>query len=409
MEMPSMKLTDVRVRSAKPGQSLYKLSDGGGLHILVLPSGSKLWRLAYRFAGKQKTLALGSYPTVSLAVAREQRERAKGLLRSGIDPSAERKAAKAARKTGVDNSFGAIAEECIAKWTREGRAEATLEKKRYLLRDLARSLADRPIRDITALELLSALRSVEVRGKFETARRLRNTCGMVFRYAIATARADRDPSADLRGALTVHRPVSRPAIIAPDRIAELLRAIDGCTGLPATVAALRLLPLVFLRPGELRQAKWNDIDLTAAEWTVPAVVMKMRRPHRVPLSRQALVVLQEQVQIAGDSIWVFPGIGHRGKPLSENTLNHALWRLGFKGDMSPHGFRTMASTRLNEMRRWSVDAIEMQLAHKDRDTIRGIYNQAAYWNERVEMIQAWADYLDHLRGGGQVVPLRSHG
>jgi hypothetical protein len=222
MEMPSMKLTDVRVRSAKPGQSPYKMSDGGGLHILVLPSGSKLWRLAYRFAGKQKTLALGSYPAVSLAAAREQRGRAKGLLRSGIDPSAERRAAKAARRAGAENSFSAIAEECIAKWTREGRAEATLEKRRYLLRTLARPLADRPVRDITAPDLLSVLRSVEARGKYEAAKRLRNTCGMVFRYAIATARAERDPSADLRGALTVHRPVSRPAIVAPDRIAELL-------------------------------------------------------------------------------------------------------------------------------------------------------------------------------------------
>jgi integrase len=408
MEMPSMKFTDVRVRSAKPGQSPYKLSDGGGLHILVLPSGSKLWRLAYRFAGKQKTLALGSYPTVSLAAAREQREQAKGLLRSGIDPSAERRAAKAARKAGVDNSFGAIAEECLDKWTREGLAEATLQIRRWLLHDLARQLADRPVRNITAPDLLSVLRSVEARGRYETAKRLRNTCGMVFRYAIATARAERDPSADLRGALTTHRPVSRPAIVAPDRIAELLRAIDGYTGLPATVAALRLLPLVFLRPGELRRAKWNDIDLTAAEWTVPAVTMKMRRPHCVPLSRQALLILQDQRGPA-DRTWVFPGIGNGEKPLSERTLNSALWILGYKGEICPHGFRTMASTRLNEMRRWSVDAIEMQLAHKDRNTIRGIYNQAAYWNERVEMMQAWADYLDHLRGGGRVVPLRAHG
>jgi integrase len=384
------------------------MSDGGGLHLLIQASGSKLWRLAYRFAGKQKTLALGSYPSVTLAAAREQRERAKGLLRSGIDPSAERKTAKAARRAGAENSFGAIAEECLAKWTREGRAEATLEKRRYLLRDLAQPLADRPVSDITAPELLSVLRSVEVRGKFETARRLRNTCGMVFRYAIATARAERDPSVDLRGALTVHRPVPRPAIVAPDRIAGLLRAIDSCTGTPATVAALRLLPLVFLRPGELRQAKWGDIDLTVAEWTIPAAIMKMRRPHCVPLSRQALLILQDHHRSA-DLTWVFPGIGTGGKPLSENTLNHALWRLGFKGDMSPHGFRGMASTRLNEMRKWSVDAIEMQLAHKDRNTIRGVYNQAAYWNERVEMMQAWADYLDHLREGGRVVPLRSHG
>jgi integrase len=404
-----MGLTDARVRSAKAGQSPYKLSDGGGLHLLVQASGSKLWRLAYRFAGKQRTLALGSYPAVTLAEAREKRERAKGRLRSGIDPSAERKAAKMARRAGEDNSFGAIAEECLAKWTREGLAEATLAKRRWLLHDLARQLADRPVGDIAAPELLAVLRSVEARGKYETAKRLRNICGMVFRYAIATARAERDPSADLRGALTTHRPVSRPAIIAPDRIAELLRAIDGYTGMPATVSALKLLPLVFLRPGELQQARCEDIDLTAMEWTVPAATMKMRRPHRVPLSRQALVILRGQLQIAGNSTWIFPGIGSGGKPLSETTLNCALWRLGYKGEICAHGFRTMASTRLNEMRRWSVDAIEMQLAHKDRNTIRGIYNQAAYWNERVEMMQAWADYLDQLREPGGVVPMRAHG
>jgi integrase len=277
------------------------------------------------------------------------------------------------------------------------------------LRDLARSLADRPVRDITAPDLLSVLRSVEARGRYETAKRLRSTCGMVFRYAIATARAERDPSADLRGALTTHRPLSRPAIVEPDRIAELLRAIDGYTGMPATVAALRLLPLVFLRPGELRQASWEDIDLASAEWTVPAIAMKMRRPHRVPLSRQASDILQEQLRIAGDGAWVFPGLGNSEKPLSGTTLNYALRTLGYAGEICAHGFRTMASTRLNEMRKWSVDAIETQLAHKDRNTIRGIYNQAAYWDERVEMMQAWADYLDHLRAGGSVVPLRVHG
>jgi integrase len=403
-----MSLTDARLRSAKPKPRPYKLSDAGGLHLLVQPTGSRLWHLAYRFAGKQKTLALGSYPAVTLAVARGRREEAKGLLANDIDPSAQRKAQKTALRVQASNSFSAIAEECLNKWTREGRAEATLTKRRWLLRDLARPLADRPVGGITAPELLSVLRRVESAGKYETAKRLRNTCGMVFRYAIATGRADRDPSADLRGALTAHRSVPRPAIVEPDRIAEMLRAIDGYTGMPSTVAALRLLPLVFLRPGELRQARWDQIDFAASEWTVPAVTMKMRRPHRVPLSRQAVAILQDLRRLNLHDQLLFPGIGRAGKPLSENTLNDALKRLGYEGQMCSHGFRTLASTRLNEMRRWSVDAIEVQLAHKDRNTIRGIYNQAAYWNERVEMMQVWADYLDQLRDGGTVVPLRAH-
>ncbi|MGC2409397.1 MAG: integrase arm-type DNA-binding domain-containing protein [Methyloceanibacter sp.] len=274
-------LTDVRVRKAKPSQRAIKLSDGGGLNLLIQPHGSKLWRLAYRFAGKQKTLAIGVYPTVSLQEARDTRDAAKRLLAKSIDPSAQRRLDKKALGTG--NTFKAVAEEVLAKLEREGRAEATLSKKRWLLAFAYPFLGDRPIGEIAAPELLFVLRKVEGGGRYETARRLRSTCGIVFRYAIATGRAERDPSADLRGALTSPKVNHRAAIVHPVRIGGLLRAIEGYEGHSVTKAALRLAPLVFVRPGELRRAEWSEFDLDAAEWRISANKMKMRRPHRVPL------------------------------------------------------------------------------------------------------------------------------
>jgi integrase len=398
-------LTDARVRSAKPGERPVKLSDSGGLHLLIQPTGSKLWRLAYRFAGKQKTLAIGIYPTVTLQEAREQRDGAKRLLGKGTDPSAQRKLDKQTAATG--DTFKSVAEEVLGKLEKEGRAPRTLDKLCWLLSSAYPSIGERRVTEITAPELLSVLRKVEARGRYETARRLRSTCGMVFRYAIATGRAERDPSADLRGALTSPKITHRSAIVDPIAIGALLRAIDGFDGQPTTRTALRLAPLVFVRPGELRHAEWAEIDLQAAEWRIPADKMKMRRPHRVPLSRQALAIIRELQNISGNGRWLFPSVRTVTRPISENTLNAALRRLGYGPDqMTTHGFRAMASTRLNEIGGWNPDAIERQLAHQEPDDVRRAYMHAAeYWPERVKMMQAWADYLDELREGGKVLSL----
>jgi integrase len=399
-----MPLKDVAVRNAKPSGKPRKLSDGGGLHVLIQPTGGKLWRLAYRFAGKQKTLALGVYPVVSLDEARKRRDEAKKLLARSVDPSVRRKADKQA---GTDSTFRGVAEEVIAKLEREGRAPATLSKKRWLLDFAYPTLGDRAVAEITARDLLALLRKIENRGLYEKARRLRSTCGMVFRYAIATGRAERDPSMDLRGALTAPQVNHRATIVDPKSIGALLRAIDGFDGQPTTRAALRLAAYVFVRPGELRHAEWNEFDFDAAVWSISEEKMKMRRSHRVPLARQPLTILRELQQITGNGRWLFPSVRSFTRPISENTLNAALRRLGYSSEeMCTHGFRGMASSRLNEMGRWNADAIERQLAHQEANAVRRAYTHGAeFWSERVQMMQAWADYLDGLREGGKVVPL----
>ena len=386
------------MRNAKPSAKPRKLSDGGGLHVLVQPIGSKLWRLAYRFAGKQKTLALGVYPAVSLEEARRLRDEAKKLLARSIDPSVQLKTDKQA---GKDSRFRTVAEEVIAKLEREGRAPASLAKNRWLLDFAYPMFGDRPVAEITARDLLALLRKIEGRGLYETARRLRSTCGMVFRYAIATGRAERDPSMDLRGALTAPQVNHRATIIDPKSIGALLRAIDGFDGQPTTRAALRLAAYVFVRPGELRHAEWNEFDLDSKIWSIPAEKMKMRRPHRVPLA-----ILRELQEITGKGRWLFPSVRTFTRPISENTLNAALRRLGYGSEeMCTHGFRGMASTRLNEMGRWNPDAIERQLAHQEANSVRRVYTHGAeFWTERVQMMQAWADYLNGLKEGGKVVP-----
>jgi len=403
-----MSLSDATVRGAKPARTPRKLSDGGGLFLLITPkpTGSKLWRLAYRFGGKQKALALGVYPTISLSQARDGRDEAKKLLAGGIDPSVQRKTERQLEKIAAGNSFRAVAEEVIAKLEREGRAHVTLTKKRWLLDFAYPAFGDRPVNEITAKELLAVLREIEGRGIYETAKRLRSTCGMVFRYAIATGRAERDPSADLRGALTTHQVTHRAAIIEPADIGALLRAIDGFDGQPTTRAALRLAPHVFVRPGELRQAEWSEFDLDASLWSIPAAKMKMRRPHRVPLSRQSVAIIRELREITGNGRLVFPSVRTVLRPISENTLNAALRRLGYASeDMSTHGFRSMAATRLNEMGQWNPDAIEQQLAHQEANAVRRAYTHGAeFWSERVPMMQAWSDYLDRLRADGAIVP-----
>ena len=399
-------LNDTRVRTAKACGRPIKLSDSGGLYLLIQPHGSKLWRLAYRFGRKQKTLAIGVYPTIALKQAREKRDEAKRLLAANIDPSMQRRLEKLNASTG--NTFRAVAEELLMKLEREGRAEPTLVKQRWLLHFAYPAIGDRPVAEITAPEVLSVLRKVEARGRYETARRLRSSCGMVFRYAIATGRAQRDPSVDLRGALIAPKVTHRSTIVDPGDMGALLRAIEDYDGLVLTKAALKLAPLVFVRPGELRKAEWVEFELEQAEWRIPAAKMKMRRLHRVPLSKQALAIIHELRRLSGGGRWLFPSVRSTSRPMSENTLNAALRRLGYsKEQMTAHGFKGMASTRLNKMGRWSPDAIERQLAHQESNDVRRAYMHAAeYWSERVKMMQAWADYLDELKDAGKVLQLR---
>ncbi|MGH6924451.1 MAG: tyrosine-type recombinase/integrase [Propylenella sp.] len=394
-----MALSDTRCRNAKRGAKRQKLSDGGGLFLLVQPSGSRLWRLAYRYDGKQKTLALGSYPVASLAAARKRRDEAKALLAGGIDPGAERKRQKAAAKISAATTFRAVADEWLAKLEREGRAPVTLSKKKWLLSLVDDDLGDRPIAELTAQGVLAAVRRIEARGRHETAQRARATIGAVCRYAVATGRAENDPTQPLRGALISPKVKHHAAITEPRAIGELMRAIDGYRGAPQVEAALKLLPFVFCRPGELRAAEWREFNLDSAVWTVPAARMKMRRPHRIPLSHQSLAILRKLDHITGDGVLVFPSIRSRQRCLSENTLNAALRRLGYGTDqMTSHGFRSMAATRLNEMCRWHPDVIERALAHQEANAVRRAYTSAVeYWPERVELMQVWADYLDELR------------
>ncbi len=339
------------IRQAKPRERDYKLSDYDGLYLLVRPSGGKLWRLAYRFQGKQKLLALGAYPSVTLAEARERRDAARKLLANGTDPSLQRRLEKIAAAAG-GNTFREVAEELLDKQAREGRAAMTLKKNRWLLEPAFETFGDRPIGEITAPELLHALRKFEARGRYESARRMRTVAGMVFRYAIATGRASRDISLDLRGALTTPKVRHRAAIIEPSEVGALLRAIDGYTGQPTTRIALQLCPLVFVRPGEIRHARWREFDLSEAMWRIPAETMKMDRPHRVPLARQAGAILRDLQKITGGFEFLFPAITSVRRPMSENTLNGALRRLGYsKEEVTAHGFRTTTSTLLNEMGR----------------------------------------------------------
>lgn len=396
-----MALSDIALRNAKPDRiRTIKLSDGGGLQLWITPAGSKLWYLAYRFDGKQRKLAIGAYPVVTLAGARERREWAKGLLASGIDPMEQKRADQQAESESRSNTFSVIAAELLDKKRREGKASATIGKREWLYGLANADLGNRPIATITAREVLNVLQGIESKGLHETARRLRSAIGEVFRFAVATSRAETDPTLVLRGALTAPVVQHRAAITDPVAFGGLLRAIDTFSGQPTTKAALQLMALLFPRPGELRQALWTEIDLERAIWTVPPSRMKMRREHHVPLPAQAVAILTALHPLTGFSPFVFPAIGNPRRPLSENTLNGALRRMGFgQEEMTSHGFRSTASTLLNESGRWSPDAIERALAHQDSDEIRRAYNRSAYWQERVEMAQWWADYLDTLRDG----------
>jgi integrase len=341
-----MPLTDARCRSAQPGTKLQKLTDGGGLQLWVQPNGARLWRFAYRFSGKQKLLALGVYPTIPLARARQAREDARRLLTDGHDPAIEKKRKAQARSDAP--TFSGIAEQYMAKLKREDRAEATLAKTEWLLGFANAAFGDDPIREVTAPAILEVLQILEIRERYESARRLRSTIGSVFRYAIATARAETDPTYALRGALTQVKPTPRAAITDAEKFGALLRAIETFDGQPGTRIALRLLALLFPRPGELRLAHWSEFDLESAVWTVPVLRMKMRRPHRVPLPAQVRELLCA-LRLFSTGDLLFPGVRSQSRPISDGTLNAALRRLGYaKDEATGHGFRATASSLLNE-------------------------------------------------------------
>lgn len=402
-----MALTDTAIRKAKPREDgkARKLFDGGGLFLLVKPNGARYWRLKYRFHGKEKLLALGVYPDVSLKSARDKRDDARKQIAAGIDPSEARKAEKAARSS--ENSFEAIAREW---WSKHKPNWSESHSSRIMLRlenDVFPWIGSKPIQDITPPELLTVLRRIENRGALETAHRIHQSCGQIFRYAIATLRAERDTAADLKGALPPTNQKHHASITDPKKIGELLRAIDCYQGQFITRCALQFAPLVFVRPGELRHAESSEIDLDKAEWRIPAEKMKMKTVHIVPLSTQAVAILNEIKPLTGHSKYVFPSVRTLKRPMSENTVTAALRRLGYaSGEMTGHGFRSMASTILNEQG-WHRDAIERQLAHMERDSVRAAYNYAEHLPERIKMMQAWSDYLYGLKGGADVVPINT--
>lgn len=398
-------LTERAIRNFKPQSKTKRLFDSGGLYLEVSPSGNKWWRLKYRYDGKEKRLALGVFPRVTLKEARNARDDARRMLDKGNDPGQARKVEKAARSELTADSFEAVAREWFAKFSpnwAETHANKILSR---LETDIFPWLGSRPIRQINASELLAVVRRIEARGALDTAHRALLNSGQVFRYAVATGRAERDPSGDLKGALPPAKGKHYATITDPKAIGALLRAIDGYQGDHVTRCALKLAPLLFVRPGELRRAEWTEVDLDKAEWRLPAEKMKARVPHVVPLSSQAIALLRDLQPLTGGEKYLFPGLRGRGRAMSENTVNAALRRMGYlKGEMTGHGFRSMASTILNEQG-WHRDAIERQLAHGERDAVRAAYNYAEHLPERRKMMQAWADYLDGLRHGAQVISM----
>lgn len=394
-------LTDAAIRRLKSRDKPFKVSDMHGLYLLVHPNGGRYWRLDYVHETKRGTLALGVYPTVSLKEAREKRANAGKLIEKGINPSTYGKLTRGVGSISAGDTFNTVADEWLRKTEAEGRAAKTLEKLRWLIAFAKPLVGNRPIGEITAPELLTVLRTVEVRGRYETARRLRSTCASVIRYAIATGRAQRDVTLDLRGALITPKVKHHAAIIEPDKVGALLRAIDGYEGQPAIGLALRMAPHVFVRPGELRAAEWAEFDLSANVWTIPGEKMKMGRSHRVPLSKQVRALLGELREMSGRSKLLFPSVRSDERPISDNTINAALRRLGYdKTQMTGHGFRAMASSLLNESRKWHPDAIERQLAHVESNDVRRAYLRGEHWDERVRMMQFWSNYLEGLKANG---------
>lgn len=402
-----MALTDARVRTAKPTEKQIKLYDTDGLFLIVSPAGGKWWRFKYRFGGKEKLLSFGTYPEKSLLDARQERDDARKLVAKGVDPSAAKKARKVAKATGDANSFEAIAREWHSKFAKtwvDHHAQSKLER---LEKNIFPLIGNRPIKEITAPEVLAVLRRLESKGILGTAHRMRFECGQVFRYAIATGRAERDPSADLRGALPAVKGGHHASTTDPKAVAPILRTIDDYKGSFVIKCAMQLAPMLFVRPGELRAAEWSEIDFESAEWNIPADRMKMKVAHLVPLSRQAVEILKALQPLTGQSRYVFPGHRSPLNFMSENAVNGALRRMGFdKSEITGHGFRAMARTILDEVLSQRVDFIEHQMAHAVKDPNGRAYNRTAHLVERKKMMQLWADYLDGLKAGAKVIPFK---
>jgi integrase len=403
-----MPLTTKKIESTKPSTKAQRVWDSGGLYLEVAPTGGKWWRWKYRHAGKEKRISFGTFPEVTIREARDARDTARKLLNAGTDPSAQRKLEKRARVIAAANSFEAVAREWYGKNTRVWTDKHADDVRRRLEKNLFPEIGHKPIVEVNAPELLDAVRKIEARGAYDLAHRMIGVAGQVFRYAVATHRCKSDPSRDLRGALTPHKRRNQAAVKL-DELPELLRAIDGYDkiGDLQTRLALRLLCLTFVRTSELIGAKWSEfseLEGNAPTWIIPAERMKMKLEHMVPLSSQAVEVLRDLRTLAGDSEYVLPG-RNRDKPISNNTLLFALYRLGYRGKMTGHGFRAVASSMLNEAG-FRSDAIERQLAHKERNAVRGAYNRAEYLPERRKMMQQWANTLDALAKGADVVPLK---
>lgn len=405
-----MPLTDTQIKGAKPESKPRKLADEKGLYLLVQPTGGKLWRLKYRFGGKEKLLALGAYPEVGLKDARERREEARKLLAGGIDPGAQRKAQKAASEARAANSFEVIGREWLEKW------RSTVEPAQYA-KALARAekniypwLGGRPIEEITAPEILAVLLRIDERGARYTAHKVKSEISQVFRFAVATWRAKRDPCPDLRGAIPPAKGENFAAITSPKEAGELLRAIDAFRGTYIVKSALLLAPLLFVRPGELRKAEWAEFDLAKAEWNIPAARMKGRQAHLVPLPAQAIRILEDLQPLTGRGVHVFAGRDPK-KPMSDAAVNAALRRMGYdtKTEITGHGFRAMARTILHEELHFKPEVIEHQLAHRVADALGSAYNRTKFIKDRREMMQRWADYLDKLKAGADVVALPTRG
>jgi integrase len=392
-----MPLTQFDLKNAKPAATAYKLSDGGGLYLLLKPNGSKLWRMKYRFLGKEHVLSFGAYPLFSLAEARAKRDDAKKIIASGVDPSVKKKLDRLNAERAANNTFGLIAAEFLQNLAANGAAKSTMNKNRWLLEDVAAPLAARPIANITPAELLDLLKRVERSGRRDTARRLRATISGVFRLAIVTLRAEHDPTSPLKGALLRPQLQHRAAITDEKKFGALLRSIDEFDGWPTLRAAMLFTALSCARPGEVRGARRAEFDLDKSVWRISEERTKMRRPHEVPLSRQALEVLKEIWPLSDYGELVFPSIRSNKQPLSENAMNSAMRRMGYtQEEMTSHGFRSTASTILNE-RGFRPDVIEAVLGHQSENVVRRAYNRATYWPERVELLQKWADMLDEFR------------
>jgi integrase len=407
MPKRTLPLSDTQVRTAKPQAKEYKLSDGGGLYLLLTPSGGKLWNMKYRFSGKEKRLSFGAYPALSLADARQRRENAKKLLANGIDPGEMKKSLKQAKADLDENSFEIVAREWVTKFSGQWSQVHTTTIMDRLEKDVFPYMGARPIADITSPELLAVLRRIESRGALDTAHRLRNHCGQVFRYAVATGRAERDPSRDLQGALPPVKFGHRAAPTDPKVLSPMLKAIDGFQGSFIVKCAMQLLPMLFCRPGELRHMEWTELDIDSAQWNIPAEKMKMKQAHIVPLPSQALHVLNELRPLTGHSIYVFPCHRSPLRCMSDNAINAALRRMGFeKSEVTAHGFRATARTMLHEILQFSPDAIEAQLAHAVPDRLGTAYNRTQHLAERRKMMDTWAMYLDGLKVGCKVLPFK---